>query len=68
MMTELQEPLTFGPEDAPRPPKGLYVALDPYPHLRDEDGCVLARDYFQANKLNFILQAVQEKIAADAAD
>lgn len=42
----------------PEAPKGLYVALNPYPHLRDEDGCVLAADYTQLEKLAFILAAL----------
>lgn len=47
---------------APVAPVGLRVEMSPYPHLRDDNGCVLARDYFEAGKLAFILAAVQEKI------
>lgn len=47
---------------APVAPTNLRVEMSPYPHLRDENGCVLASDYFEAGKLAFILAAVQEKI------
>ena len=61
----LQDPADFS-ATAPKAPTGLYVAQDPYPHLRDDDGCVLARDCMSPAKLAFILEAVREKIARDA--
>lgn len=47
---------------APVAPVNLRVEMSPYPHLRDDNGCVLAPDYFEAEKLAFILSAVKEKI------
>lgn len=61
----LQNPADFSTVTS-KAPSGLYVAQDPYPHLRDEDGCVLARDYMSPAKLAFILEAVREKIAREA--
>lgn len=39
-------------------PVNLRVEQEPYPHLRDDEGCVLARDYQHDKKLAFILAAV----------
>jgi hypothetical protein len=44
------------------PPINLRIEYEPYPHLRDEEGCVLARDYFNEEKVNFILWAVEKAI------
>lgn len=49
----------------PEAPVNLRVAEHPYPHLRDDGGCVLARDYYRPRLLAFILLAVQEKIERD---
>jgi len=38
-------------------PINLRVEAEPYPHLRDDEGCVLARDYRNDEKLDFILAA-----------
>lgn len=46
-------------------PKNLRLELEPYPHLRDDVGCVLARDFIHADKVKFILEAVAEKIEAE---
>lgn len=43
-------------------PVNLYIAAEPYPHLRDDGGCILARDYVDDRKMAFILAAVQEKL------
>lgn len=42
----------------PVAPKNLRVCNNPYPHLRDDDGCVLARDYADLGKLAYIMDAV----------
>jgi len=47
-------------ERCAKAPKNLRVEHDPYPHLRDDEGCVLARDYIAPDKLAFICQAVNE--------
>jgi hypothetical protein len=57
----------------PQSPKNLRVEMHPYPHLRDDDGCVLATDYIFDEKIDFILQATgaaPDMLAAlkDAAD
>lgn len=44
-------------------PVNLRVAAEPYPHLRDDKGCVLARDHVDTAVMKFILLAVEEKIA-----
>jgi hypothetical protein len=49
------------------PPKNLRIEFEPYPHLRDDDGCILARDYIHADKLKFIFEAVAEKLAREPA-
>lgn len=38
-------------------PKNLRVEQEPYPHLRDDDGCVLARDYEHEGKTAYIVRA-----------
>ena len=48
----------------PIAPLNLRVEMDPYPHLRDDDGCILAKDYYNPEKLAFILDAVQKAVAA----
>jgi len=35
----------------------LRIEQDPYPHLRDDEGCVLAHDYQSVGKLAFIVHA-----------
>jgi hypothetical protein len=42
----------------PEAPKNLRVCSYPYPHLRDDDGTVLARDYAELGKLAYILDAL----------
>lgn len=42
----------------PIAPKNLRAPIDPYPHLRDDDGCVLARDCIDPDKVAYILNAV----------
>lgn len=44
-------------------PKNLRVEYEPYPHLRDDDGCVLASDCVYEDKIAFILEAVKSAIA-----
>ena len=39
-------------------PKNLRLELHPYPHLRDDEGCVLANDYIDDAKIAFILAVV----------
>lgn len=41
-------------------PVNLQVVNDPYPHLRDDEGCVLARDYAHNAKLAYILAATRD--------
>ncbi len=45
-------------------PINLRVEQDPYPHLRDDEGCILARDHQNKEKLDFILEAVRRMIKA----
>lgn len=47
-------------------PKNLRVERDPYPHLRDDDGCVLSRDFVDEDKMAFILNAVEEQIMVES--
>jgi hypothetical protein len=47
-------------------PKNLRVEQWPYPHLRDDEGCVLAHDYIDDEKVAFILDAVAEKSGRSA--
>jgi len=44
----------------------LRVEQEPYPHLRDDEGCVLARDFQHEEKLEFILTAVKTAELKDA--
>lgn len=46
-----------------RAPVNLRVEQEPYPHLRDDEGCILARDYQNKEKLDFILDAVRAALA-----
>ena len=39
-------------------PTNLRLEENPYTHLRDDEGCVLARDYVNQEKIDFILAAV----------
>lgn len=39
-------------------PVNLRVEYHPYPHLRDDEGCVLARDYVNVEKMDYVLAAV----------
>lgn len=41
-------------------PVNLRVASHPYPHLRDDEGCVIANDFMHLGKLAFILDAVDQ--------
>jgi hypothetical protein len=41
-------------------PLNLRVATFPYPHLRDDEGTVLARDFMDLGKLAFILDALDK--------
>lgn len=41
-------------------PVNLRVEMFPYPHLRDDEGCILANDYQNLDKLEFILEAVYQ--------
>jgi hypothetical protein len=49
-------------------PKNLRVATFPYPHLRDDDGCVIARDFMDLRKLAYILAALQPEARPEGAD
>lgn len=40
--------------------KNLRLDDHPYPHLRDDEGCVLASDYIHLEKLDFILTAIRK--------
>lgn len=46
-------------------PINLRIEHQPYPHLRDDEGAILARDYIHLDKMEFILEAVKEKIASE---
>ena len=39
-------------------PKNLRLELEPYPHLRDDDGTVLANDYVNLEKMRFITHTI----------
>lgn len=41
-------------------PINLRVATYPYPHLRDDEGCVISRDFMHLGKLAFILDALDQ--------
>jgi hypothetical protein len=49
----------------PKPPVNLRVELEPYPHLRDDEGCVLAADYTDEAKLAYILMAVENEVSIE---
>lgn len=36
----------------------LSVDMDPYPHVEDADGVILARDYLHMGKMQYVLNAV----------
>lgn len=40
-------------------PRNLRIGDTPYPHLRDDGGCVLANDYIHTEKMAFILRAAR---------
>ncbi len=50
-MTDITKDIT------PRPTKNLRVDTHLYPHLRDDDGCILANDCTIESKLAFIVRA-----------
>ncbi len=52
----------------PVSPKNLRVEMSPYPHLRDDEGCILANDFLDFGKLAFILEAVSKHNAQCEAD
>jgi hypothetical protein len=52
----------MGVRETMKAPINLRVEWEPYPHLRDDEGCVLARDYLHDEKMKFILEAVREAI------
>lgn len=39
-------------------PKNLRIEREPYPHLRDDEGCVLASDHEDERKTAYIIRAV----------
>jgi hypothetical protein len=43
----------------PVAPANLRLEWEPYPHLRDDQGCVLARDHLDPGKVAYILRAVE---------
>lgn len=47
-------------------PINLRIEYNPYPHLRDDKGCVLARDYVHVEKMEYILEAVRRMQAGPA--
>lgn len=47
--------------------KSLRVEEFPYPHLRDDEGCVLAGDFINREKIRFLIEAVKEKLERDHA-
>jgi len=49
----------------PIPPVNLRVEMSPYPHLRDDGGCVLARDYIDLGRMAFILAAVEAALQSN---
>lgn len=51
---------------APKAPVNLRIAEWPYPHLRDDSGCILARDYVNPGVMAFVLAAVAEKLEREA--
>lgn len=49
-------------------PINLRVEQEPYPHLRDDEGCILARDYQNPEKLAYILAAVEAYLKEEDKD
>lgn len=41
-------------------PVNLRVEQWPYPHLRDDEGCVLANDYVHQDKVDYILHMLAQ--------
>ena len=41
--------------------KNLRVEMHPYPHLRDDEGCVLANDYINESKIDYILYCIKRE-------
>lgn len=41
--------------------KNLRLEREPYPHLRDDDGCVLAADFIDEKKVAALLSAVNDE-------
>jgi hypothetical protein len=39
-------------------PINLRLAAHPYPHLRDDEGCVLARDRVHLGKIAYLLNSL----------
>ena len=54
-------------DSEPVAPQGLHVRFEPYPHLRDDGGAIISSDLIDFGKTAFILKAVAEKIAREAA-
>jgi hypothetical protein len=52
-------------EVEPKPTRNLHVELEPYPHLRDDDGPILANDYTDTGKLAFILKQASQGAKVD---
>ncbi len=50
----------------PIAPVNLRIEPEPYPHLRDDEGCILSRDFGNWEKVSFILRAVDAAIAGAA--
>lgn len=46
-------------------PVNMRIDEWPYPHLRDDDGAILCRDYQDREKLEFIFAAVEAAIRND---
>lgn len=40
--------------------KNLRLESHPYPHLRDDEGCVLAADFVDREKVRFIIEAANK--------
>jgi hypothetical protein len=38
----------------------LRIEMTPYPHLRDSEGCVLARDFVYLEKVDFIIRTIRQ--------
>lgn len=40
----------------PVEPKNPRLCMEPYPHLRDDEGCILAMDYAHKGKIAYLLR------------